>query len=339
MEILRKCVEFMNVAPNSLPPRNGGRVTVVAEGRVNPGEVSGDGKSVVFGEFEPGEGESVYRWSGNETVKLNTDGHSSYQARCNSDASVVTYHRYSLLDASDETGNWDIARWQDGQAQVVAGTPDDEMSPDIDDSGETIVYDRTDDPTKTASIEVWRDGQTERLAEGDFADLFPELSGNGERIVWRRDLSQLYLRDQDGVNKPIATRGEGAASVMLDQKGKKILYTAEDKNGDQDIYLADISNGTTTTVAALKGVDEYQGYLSGDGNSVVYTGIDRRKDVPDMNVYVWRDGKTEQLTWDDGGLNTGASVSHNGDAISWFWIDKNDTSHRKVLLWERDQEG
>lgn len=329
----------MNVSRSkSLPPRNGGRVTIIAEGRVNPGEVSRDGSSVVYGEFKPGEGESVYRWRPEETIKLNTDGHSSYQARCNEDASVVTYHRYSLLDASDEEGNWDIARWQDGKAKVIAGSPDDEMSPDIDDSGKTIVYDQTDDKNRTASIMAWRDGQTDRLGQGEFVDLFPEVSGDGKRIVWRRNLDELMLQDQNGVNKPIPNLGEDVGSVMLDKKGHKILYATRDKQGEQDIVLADIKEGTTTIVAGLKNVDEYEGYLSGDGKSVVYTGIDRRKEVADMNVYVWRDGETEQLTWDDGGLNTKGSISDDGNAISWFWIDKNDTSNRKVLLWQRNQD-
>lgn len=344
-----------NLAP---PPRNGGKVTVIAEGRVNPGEVSGDGRSVVFGEFTPGVGESVFRWQEGRAEKLNQDGYSSYEARCNHDASVVTFHRYSLKDALDKSGNWDIGRWKDGKVEVVAGTPEHEMSPDIDDSGEVIVYDQENKAEKKARIMRWQEGATIAVSDGSAVDLFAEVSGDGKRTIWRRDIDNVYLQDQNGVIKPLTLTGKGPASVMLDQKGERVLYSAEDEDGDRDLYMTDLSTNRTTVISNLKGVEEYDANFSGDGKSVVYTAIDFRKKGPidlssldgppelfsdellaaDMNVYVWRDGKTEQLTWNDGGLNTKATVSDDGKSISWFWVDSEDTNNRKVLLWQKSPE-
>lgn len=354
-------VMIQAISAKTLPPRNGGKVTIIAEGRVNPGEVSGDGKSVVFGGFEPGVGESVYRWRDGEVLKLNQDGYSSYQSRSNQDASVVVFHRYSLQDALDKKGNWNVGRWQDGKVEVVAGTDDHEMSPGTDDSGKTIVYDREDKQARKINIMQWKDGETSPVSEGKFVDLFAEVSGNGERTAWRRNLHEVWLQDQNGVDKALSTAGAKPASVSLDQSGDKVLYSAEDKEGDRDIFITDLSNSSTTVVANLKGVEEYDPDFSGDGKTVTYTAIDfRKKDMDlsslklskngdfeklsegvlaaDMNVYVWRDGKTEQLTWDDGGLNTKATVSDDGNSVSWLWIDRQDTNNRKVLLWQKDPE-
>lgn len=325
------------IRSKTLPPRLGGKVTVIAEGKVNPGEVSRDGSALVFGEFVPTSGECVFRWKDGDITKLNTDGYSSYQANCNKDASVVVYHRYSLADASDDKGNWDIARWENGTIEVIANTDKHEMSPDVDDSGKTIVYDRS---IKRGQVNImrWQDGKTEEITTGENVDLFPETSGNGQRIVWRRDLETIWIRDNQGQNKPINNiKGESPAGVMLDQKGEKILYTSKDEHGDEDIFLTDISKNTTVAVSAIKGMDEYEGYLSGDGKSVVFTGIDRRKEKPDMNVYLWNEGQTKQLSFSDGGLNTKATISDDGKAISWYWIDREDTNHRKVLLWQKDE--
>ena len=330
----------MNISKNSGIPhrRNGGTVTVIAEGRVNPGEVSRDGQSVVYGEFKPGQGETVHRWQNGESIQLNNDGHSSYQARCNEDASVVVFHRYSLKNASDENGNWDIGKWEDGKVETVASGPTDEASPDIDDSGETIVYDKMNETDRKTKIMRWKNGETQAISDGKSLDLFSEVSGDGERIIWRRDINDLYLQDQNGVNKPISIEGQGAASVMLDQQGDKILYASRVKDGDQDLFLKDLSDSSTIAVSAIKGMDEYNGYLSGDGQSVVFTGIDRRKEVSDMNVYVWNQGKTEQLTWNDGSFHDHASISHDGTAVSWFSVDLEKTSERKVYLWQKDEK-
>ena len=321
----------------TFPPRNGGTVTVIAEGQINSGEVSPDGNAIVFGEFKRGKAESVYRWKDGKTIKLN-DSHSSYQARCNHDASVVAFHRYSLEDATDKTGNWDIARWEDGQLEVIADSPSDESSPDVSESGDVIVYDRTNPIPGSASIMRWNKGETEEVTDGSSLDLFAETSGDGKRIAFRRNLDELWINDQNGVTKPIVHPGMGPAGVMMDRVGDKILYAARDKSGEQDLFLFDTSTSTTTEISALKDVDEYNGYLSGDAKSIVFTGIDRRKDKADMNVYVWRDGETEQLTWNDGGLNTNASISADGNAVSWLWIDEKNTSNRKLLLWQKDQD-
>jgi hypothetical protein len=191
---------------------------------------------------------------------------------------------------------------------------------------------------RSATIVKWTNGVNSDVSDGTAVDLFAETSGNGQRVLWRRNLSNLFLQDQNGVVKPIQNQGNKPAAVMLDHSGSKVLYCARDEDGDQDMFLADLSKNTTIEVSAIKGMDEYEGYLSGDGKSVVFTGLDRRKDKADMNVYLWNEGKTEQLTWNDGGLNTAASVSHDGSSVSWFWIDQQDTTNRKVLLWKKDPD-
>lgn len=323
-------------ANHYFPPRLGGQVTVLATGKVNPGEVSPDGQAVVFGEFVSGEGESVFRWKDGQTERLNTDGHSSYQAHSNYDASVVTYHRYSLADATDDKGNWDIVRWADGQAEIIAQTEEDEQAPDIDYSGNRIVYESTIKSQRKSQIKLWENGETKELTDGGHLDTFPEIAGNGSRVTFRRQHYTIYLHDQNGVTKPIQTAGEKPGSLVIDREGDKLLYAAYDEDGDQNLYLTDLSKSQTVEVAALKGVEEYEGAISGDGSTIVYTGIDFRKEKGDMNVYVWKDGKTEQLTWNDGGRNSKPSVSFDGKAISWFWTNRDNIDDRKVLLWKKD---
>lgn len=310
---------------------------MLAEGRVNPGEVSGDGKVVVYGEYDPSAGESVYRWEDGKAEKLNTDGYSSWQAHCNYDGSAVTYHRYSLEDPKDKNGNSDLVRWKNGKTEFVAKTDEDEEDPSIDYSGDKIVYSRNIDKGRSSQIVEWESGEGKVLTDGAEADSFPEISGNGARITFRRHYDNIFLHDQNGVTKPVMTEGTKPGSLTIDREGSKLLYAAHDEDGDQNLYLTDLNTSKTVEIAALAGVDEYEGAISGDGSTIVYTGIDRRKGGGDMNVYVWKDGKSQQLTWNDGGRNYKPSVSYDGKAISWFWTNLNDINDRKVLLWQKDQ--
>ena len=318
-----------------IPPRNGGSVRLIAEGVVNPGRVSGNGKAVVYGEFQSGVGESLHRWENGDVVKINHDGYSSFGAQVNRDASVVVFSRYSLQDALNREGNWDIGRWENGKIEVVAGTDHHEMSPRVDASGDVVVYDVEHPVRRTYTVKRWENGQTENITDGNSRDMFPVVSKDGSRMTWRHNLSEIWLRDQNGHSKPLPMVGEVPASIVLDQKGDKILYSTR-VDGDRDLFLLDTRDSSLTTVASLKGVDEYDASMSPDGKTIVYTAIDRRKDTADVNVWVWREGKTEQLTWDDGSLNGFPSVSDDGNSITWYSVNRQDGNQRKVYLWEKD---
>lgn len=321
-----------------IPPRNGGTVRLIAEGVVNPGRVSGNGKAVVYGEFESGVGESLHRWEDGQVEKVNHDGYSSFGARVNHDGNVVVYSRYSLQDALNPEGNWDVGRWKDGKIEVVAGTDLHELSPRVDASGDVVVYDVETPPGRAYTVRRWENGETEDITDGTAKDMFPVLSADGSRMAWRHDLSEVRLRDQNGASKAIPTLGEVPTSIVLDQKGDKILYSAR-VDGDRDLFLLDTRDSTVTSVATLKGVDENDASMSPDGKTIAYTAIDRRKETADVNVWVWvwREGKTEQLTWNDGSLNGFPSVSDDGNSIAWYSVDRQNPDYRRVLLWQKSE--
>jgi Tol biopolymer transport system component len=322
----------------NINPALRGKLTVIARGEVSSPAISADGSVVVYNEFKDGE-TSVLRHEGEDTLKLTQDGHASMHADVNADGSKVVFTRYSNVDLMGP-GNYDVALWDEktGQTSLVSAELGNEMSPQISDDGRVIAWD-DDVDGKFGRNDIVKsvDGQTERVTEGRPLDLFPNLSGDGSRLVWRRyqeGKSRVFIQDQNGVVKPYVEKKGNVIRPELSFDGQKMVF-ADQSGEDEDMMLYNDRTAQTEIVAGVTNVKETWGDISGDGESIAWTGLDFRKGSPaDTNVYLRQAGESIQVTTAQGGQNNEPKLSHDGKTLVWTWIDQEQTASRVIYKLE-----
>ena len=318
----------------NINPTLRGKLTVIARGEVSSPAISADGQVVVYNEFKDGE-TVLYRHQGEDTVRLTNDSHASMHGDLNADGSKIVFTRYSNPEES-QPGNYDIALWDQstGKTILVSAEIGNEMSPHISDDGKVIVWD-DDVDGKFGGNDIVKsvDGQIEKVTEAKNMDLFPQVSGDGSRIVWRRyqeGKSRVFIQDQNGVVKPYVEKKGNVIGPALSFDGQKMVY-ADQSGDDEDLKLYNDKTGVTETVAGVKDVKETWGDVSGDGETVVWTGLDFRKGSPaDTNVYLRHDGDSVQVTTAQGGSNSSPKLSHDGRSMVWTWTDQENTANRVI---------
>lgn len=326
----------------TINPALRGQLSVVARGSVDRPKVSADGEVVVYSEHRDGF-TGVYRHQDGESELLTTDRHPSMRPDLTADGNSVVYTRYSAL-SPNQPGNWDIVRWDSTQEQptVIADGPGNEMGPRMSDDGRVIVWDDdVDGKLGGNNIVKWTDGQVENVTRSERLDMFPEISGNGERIVWRRfenGDSRIWLQDQNGVVKPFLQSEGDLITPALSGDGVHVVF-ADNSAGDEDLYLHDESNRNTRLISGVKDVGETWCDISGDGSTVVWTGLDFRKGAPaDTNVFIERNGEKLQVTTADGGMNFFPQLSDDGKTLVWTWMDSENTKNRIIYKFELEDQ-
>ncbi len=321
----------------NIHPSIRGTLSVIARGEVGSPEISGDGTTVVFNAYD-GKTTAVYLYQEGDTVRL-SDDHASMHPDVSADGSTVTYTRYSAASLN-QPGSWDIVRYHNGQRELIADGPGNEMGPKISSDGSTIVWDDDLDGTLgKGDIKKWVDGEVSTVVEGPPWDLFPEVSGDGSRVVWRRlegGKMKLWMQDQNGVVKPFLEKEGDIIRPSLNHDGTQLVFT-DNSRGNDDLVFHDETTRTERVVAGLDKVDETWACLSEDGSTIAWTGLDFRKGAPaDTEIYLETNGRIVKVTEDDG-LSSFPRLSEDGKTLVWFWMDKEDLSDRRI--YKLDIEG
>lgn len=323
----------------NINPTLRGKLTVVARGEVSSPAISADGEVVAYNQFKDGE-TAVFRHEGEDTVKI-SDGHASMHPDLSADGSRIVFTRFNQKSLNDP-GNWDVAMWSEesGRTELVSAEIGNEMSPSISDDGTVIAWD-DDVNGKFGGNDILKkvgDSIEKVTSDSSKMDLFPIVSGDGSRIVWRRyeGKSSIFIEDQNGTVKPYLRAEDNLISPALSADGFSMVYA--DKSGkDEDLILYNDKNGTKEVIAGVEGVKETWGDLSGDGQTVTWTGLDFRKGAPaDTNIYMRQAGESVQVTTAQGGRNSNAKLSHDGKTLVWTWADGDNVKDRIIYKLELD---
>ena len=315
-----------------------GSLTLVARGHVSDPDVSGDGEVVVYSDFVDGS-TGIFRNQDGESVRLSPAGHSCTDPDVNHDGTAVVFSRFSTPNP-DLTGDWDIALWEQGEGppSIIAAGSSNQSSPSISDDGRVIAWD--DDQNGELghnSIFKMVEGEIQEVTSGTSFDMFPVLSGDGERLIWRRfeaGKSEIWLQDQNDVVKPFLSSEGALIRPSISNDGKTLVFA--DKVGrDENLVHHDESTGSQRMVADESGVRETWAHLSGDGQTIAWTGIDSRGEGPaETNIFIERDGVTHQVTTSDGGVHVNPKLSDDGKTLVWTWIDRKDIGNRAVYRFD-----
>ena len=250
--------------------------------------------------------------------------------------------------ASVATGNVQLDGFQSG--------------PSISDDGRYVTFIETDylhGQGQEAFLHDRRTGVTTQItaptggAPAQAAVFEAALSGNGERMAFSAtgdytgdggSASAVYLSDlTTGATTRISPQSIGtdlvdARSPAIDRNGTKVLYASSaaldpsDTNAGSDLYLRDLTAGTTVLVSANRAGsgagngETYEGTLSADGRYAGFYSLASDLVVPDTNGEVndvfLRDLRRSRTT-----LVTGSASGDSGNGLSWGGIPSGDGSH------------
>ncbi|MBM3461734.1 MAG: hypothetical protein FJX76_06490 [Armatimonadetes bacterium] len=315
-----------------LHPSVQGTLRLLAEGRVGPPQVSGDGKTVVWDQLVDGNME-ILRWRDGKVDQLTHNTLADVHPVVSDDGNTVAWTR------RDKNGNFDVVANIEGTERVISAGPGNEYSVAISGDGKTIVWD--DDHNGDWGgwdIRAWRDGRVETVTDSPGNQEFPEVNDDGSCIFWRDDTaedgSNIWMRDRSGTIKPVVTGQAYQGPFAVTDDGSKVIFTdiGEDAEG---LYIQD--GLRVRPVADLDKVSESGPAVNADGSVVAWTNFDFRNGAPaDTQIFLKDGEQSVQITTGADGLNARPSISDDGRTVTWFWIDNEDTGHCKIYLLERE---
>jgi hypothetical protein len=231
-------------------------------------------------------------------------------------------------------------------------------------SGPVFVYDRATNKTEVASLSSKNDVYD--------AGPYPDISANGRYVAFvSHPDGHLRVRDRvEGTTElvTVATSGKAAApgttsfSISLD--GHSVAFSSgapnlvpEDTNGEEDVFVRDLSRNVTTRVSVstegVQGSGEFP-MMSGDGRYVTFLStatsfvseeLPTVDGQPSPQVYLHDNdtGETRLISKSSGGqpADEGAwypTISDNGRYVTFQSQSKNlgsDASNSDVFLYDR----
>ncbi|MEW6277990.1 MAG: hypothetical protein AB1758_05155 [Candidatus Eremiobacterota bacterium] len=317
------------LGPMQIQPAVRGKLTKITEGQVGAPRLSGDGKTVVWNEWVDGQWE-VMRYKDGKILCLSKDAAHDISPQVSHDGDVVVWSRFN-----QERGDWDVYQWRNGTVTPVADSPADEMSPAVSADGRTIVWTH-DDISQPIGFDIykWREGEgVEQVTSGGPVDTDPFVNADGSWIFFRRkvqfDGGDLWMRDHQGVCKPITHTTTAEFTPTATYDGMKIAWSQADKD-DHDIYLFECEGSYLTPIAAQRGVDERDPVMTSDGQTMAWS-----ESSPGSlsQIVIRENGQKQQITAE--GSNAWPQLSADGRTMAWQHYDP-DTRAVALYHFERD---
>jgi Tol biopolymer transport system component len=305
-----------------------GTLTRIASGAdLGAPQISGDGSTVVYTRFVDNQWD-IFKWRDGATEAVSDDPHSDLYPAVSRDGDTVTWSRYSQLDGTDPSGNFDIMTRNGCDTGPLAATSANEMTPAISADGHTVAW-TYDDPKSPIGFDIQtsKDGVTTSATTGWPVDTDPMLSGDGSRLFFRRkvklDGGDLWMQEAGGEPKQLTHTPDPEFDPVIDAAGNTLVWSQDD-SGNHRLLRFDVASGEQTVLAAEEGVDNTNATLSGDGSRAAWMRADHRPGQnSDAQIVLSENGAQVPLTLD--GWNGWPKMSEDGRVITWVGIDADRT--------------
>lgn len=267
----------------------------------------------------------LYLKRGDETIQLTNDSEIDTEPALTPDGDILIWSRRTGDD-------WDLYQYFDGKMEPLYSEPGAQRKPKISGDGSTLVFEDRD------GIAIVKDGERLRVAppQGTEISRSPLVSHDGNRVFWERfdqadRTKTVWMRDENGVEKPLLTPDDSWTEYTVSRNGKQLTYAVWTDKG-KDLYQWDLDTNQRKVIAAKEDVNEAFPSVTPDGETTYYTLADFRG-WPKVNTYLFRDkeGRQEELvTRDPVGRNLFSQVTADGNLLHWMWIDDDDPNNRAL---------
>ncbi len=212
---------------------------------------------------------------------------------------------------------------------VVEGT-DDEMMPDVADSGWLVYSAKTN-----GNVDIYRrpfnGGPAERLTEHSADDTDPFFSPDGKRIAYTSQSSDvkgdIYVMDADGGSKEQLTdRRTVDASPCWSPSGKALYFTSSELGGAERIERIDLEQGSRTVIVE----NAWDPAIHPGGDVLFFAGLDERRRT---RIFALRLSDGARLPLTDGAYPEAfPRVRKRGDEVDVLLVRFTDDNNRDQRL-------
>jgi len=301
---------------------------LIARGAVFPPATDKNGTVLAWSNRKNGTRDIFLQREG-ETVQLTNDPAVDTEPALSPDGDI-------LIWARREQGEWDLYQKAGDGIEPFLAEPGVQRKPQISHDGSTLVFEDRN------GVGILRDSEREWLAppEGTEVSQNPRVSHDGSRVFWERfdkaDRSTtLWMRDQNGVSKPLLTPDDSWTGYTTSRNGRQLTYSVWTDKGE-DLVEWELDTNERRAVANKEDVNESFPSVTEDGETTYYTLADFRG-YPKVNTYLFQDyqgEKRELVTRDPKGRNLFGQVTPDGQKLHWMWIDDNDPMNRALYFSE-----
>lgn len=244
------------------------------------------------------------------------------------DGSTIVYNRWN-------GENWDIERVRDGRMEAVSKHPEHDLSPQISDSGDVVVWARlseaTSDQPSNWDVYRWNDGQESVVAASVADESEPQVSSDGRTIVYTYDdvskTSGFDLhRCQDGHCEELTTSWPVDTEPQLSGDGKRVVFRRKVQFDGGDLWLKDIDiDPKPLTYDALA---EQRPTLSRNGQVLAWSKSASRESDSDIFTYNLANGQREQIG-EEGVEERDPALTSDGASLAY---SRSDGAHSNIML-------
>lgn len=262
-----------------------------------------------------------------ETTRLTTDSEVDSEPTMTPDGETLVWSRRV-------EGDWDLYL-SDSQGKIKPFLTENgaQRKPRFSADGSTLVFE------DRGGIGIMRDNKRDWIAQppGNEQLQNPRTNEDGSRVFYERfnadqRSTTLWMRDQNGTEKPLLTPEDGWTGYDIDKEGQRVTYSVWTEEGE-DLKVWDLTTNAVTELANKAGVNESFPAVSPDGETTFYNLTDFRT-WPKVNAYIFQDRngeKQELVTRDPTGRDLFPQVTPDGKHLQWMWIHDEDPNNRALM--------
>ena len=244
------------------------------------------------------------------------------------DGSTVVYNRWN-------GENWDIERVRDGQMEAISKDPQHDLSPQISDSGDVVVWARMMEPTENRSrnwdVYRWENGKESAVATTAADESEPQVSSDGSVVVYTfDDLSKSYGFDihrcENGRCEELTTDWPVDTEPQLAGDGGRVVFRRKIQFDGGDLWLKD--PGADPKPLTYDGLAEQRPTLSKDGQVLAWSKSASSEDDSDIFTYNLSNGKREKIGEDEV-QERDPALTADGSMLAY---SRSDGEHSTIIL-------
>lgn len=300
---------------------------LIARGAVYPPAVNRDGSKIIWSDRSEGT-RDLFTQKDGATVRLTQDKALDIEPAMTPSGDRLVWSRRVNKD-------WDIYEMVDGKPQPLFTGKGAQRKPVFSADVSTLAFEDNN------GIGVVRNGKRELIPKPEGPEILrkPRLSEDGRRVFYERYDAQartqeFWMRDEDGVNKPILDKESSWTRAAVSRNGRQVTYAAWGESGGEDIFVRHLDTDKRGVIADKAAVGESFPVVTRDGETTYFNLVDYRG-FPKVDAYIFREenGSLEELVdRHPDGRDLFPALSPDEKQMNWVWVSDDDPANRALYV-------